>query len=436
MTRLSAPSSPQPQPDGSASLEGRLARLFETEVRMPLPSAFVLAALVLAFKAPDSLTNPQFWAEDGPVFFAQQRGRFAPLLFDTYASYLHLTPRFVAWIGSFVSVAQAPLVYCYAAWLLGAAALSSLRWLPMGPVPYVVILAGIALTPTNGEVFGTVTNVQWLFQFHVLAVVARFVTGERGQKPWQQALITLCVGLSGPFSAFGFAACIGLWLLSRVRIKGLSPERVHPGVEFWALGIAAITQSLVAVFSQSSANMADEPVTWLGSVRILSLLQLHALASEPLPRWLFRCWLLAASLATLALLREPRARSTLMGIYAFTVLQLAGVALKFAGSRSFVLATMDNADRYFVMSKAVLFWQVAILVATLTGARRLRPFALMALMFGLPRVYHTWLQRPIFPDLRWKEHAKRVSAGESLDVAIQPEGWKVHVVAEPIDAEP
>src|SRR5215472_2407952 len=92
---------------------------------------FALVFLLLVFRRPDALTNPQFWAEDGVQFFFSQitRGTWASL-FRPYAGYLHLIPRLVAAGASPLPARVAPLLYNFSALLIAtwSCTLFSLPW--------------------------------------------------------------------------------------------------------------------------------------------------------------------------------------------------------------------------------------------------------------------------------------------------------------------
>jgi hypothetical protein len=85
------------------------------------PALLVLAAmsLVLLWRRPDIPTNPQFWAEDGSVFFTQAREQGVMSLALPYAGYYHLAARGTAWAAArFPPPEYAPSAYAFASWLL------------------------------------------------------------------------------------------------------------------------------------------------------------------------------------------------------------------------------------------------------------------------------------------------------------------------------
>ena len=89
-------------------------RTVRSRARGPLSAAavFILIFLSLFLRRPDALTSPQFFAEDGRIFFHDQilYGGLESL-FTPYAGYLLIVPRCTALIGSWFPIAAAPLVY-------------------------------------------------------------------------------------------------------------------------------------------------------------------------------------------------------------------------------------------------------------------------------------------------------------------------------------
>src|SRR5262249_7289454 len=73
---------------------------------------FTLIFLLLVLRRPDAITNPQFWAEDGPVFYyGQITSSSWTVLFQPSAGYLQLLPRMVAALAALFPVGSVPLVF-------------------------------------------------------------------------------------------------------------------------------------------------------------------------------------------------------------------------------------------------------------------------------------------------------------------------------------
>ena len=78
-----------------------------------------ILALIVFLRSPANLLNPQFYAEDGYIFFqsAWERG-FLPSLLEPYSGYLHVVPRVVAGLALLVPLLKAPLVFNLAAFAI------------------------------------------------------------------------------------------------------------------------------------------------------------------------------------------------------------------------------------------------------------------------------------------------------------------------------
>ena len=78
-----------------------------------------LAALILIIRKTDALINPQFWAEDGTLFFLEQYKYGVSAFFRDYAGYLHLVPRVIALFAErFFPYSLIPTVYNYSSLLI------------------------------------------------------------------------------------------------------------------------------------------------------------------------------------------------------------------------------------------------------------------------------------------------------------------------------
>src|SRR5262249_41479009 len=71
-----------------------------------------LVAATLVARRPDAVTNPQFWGEDGFLYFRENLTLgFPRAVQNLYMGFPHLGQRMVAFVGGLVPVAAAPRVY-------------------------------------------------------------------------------------------------------------------------------------------------------------------------------------------------------------------------------------------------------------------------------------------------------------------------------------
>lgn len=164
------------------------------------------------------------WAEDAAVFMAQAHQFGVRSLITSYAGYLHLIPRVIAWIQMKVSSVQAAphffalccaVIVCFSsAWI--AKTLDTIR-----PSAAIAIALAPVLSPQNGEVFLTITNLQWML-FPLLLVLlweCVFQPPSRGYL-WRTALVAVLT-LTGPFGvlAWAFVAAGALYVLRQRRLS-------------------------------------------------------------------------------------------------------------------------------------------------------------------------------------------------------------------------
>jgi hypothetical protein len=396
----------------------------------PWWAALLASATVLALKAPDALIHPQFFAEDGVIFFADEWRVPWPLL-DPYAHYLHVIPRLVAKFATLFSVAHAPAIYNYCTWILASLALASLRHLRLGPLPFGVLLAGVALTPTSGEVFGTLTGLQWFLLFYQVSFLSRFALGDPSSAPLARALIGLLVGLTGPFSIFVALAATAIMAISMAQQRWAPdrPTSIRPTLEWACLSLSAAIQ-LYLVLSRGESQAGSLALGTLA--RLVSSLQRHTLGVRLLPSWLFQILLVALFVAVYRQLRDRRQRLLLLGLCMTAALQLLAVTRRSSVEAGTGLIKLRGSDRYYGFLKAFLFWLCACALLTLLA--RVRPrvrWAVLTVMMLVPAVTSGFaLQRHAFPSREWAEPARRLEAGEAMDVEIHPGGkWRVQLPA-------
>lgn len=166
---------------------------------------FPAALTILILRRPETLTQAEFWNEDGQVFYV---GSFFGTPFEqfsrSYAGYLHAVPRVVAWLERLVDTSIAPFVGNGIALLVVAGIASWIASdrlaaaLPSRP-SRIALAAQFVLLPGSWETLGSTTLVQfYLGIFLVLASLTASPT-----RRWVQAAeigALVLAGLSGPFS--------------------------------------------------------------------------------------------------------------------------------------------------------------------------------------------------------------------------------------------
>src|SRR5687767_9857018 len=125
--------------------------------------ATVLVALVIIYlRMPDNFIRPQFWGEDGALFFKWAHETGARGLFMPFAGYFSTMPWLVALAAKLFSPEWAPWIYNYTG--VGIALLAVyLATSPRLDMPLKPLLAlAIVTVPQGYETLGALANSMWI----------------------------------------------------------------------------------------------------------------------------------------------------------------------------------------------------------------------------------------------------------------------------------
>jgi hypothetical protein len=391
--------------------------------------AFVLAALVLALKAPDALTHAQFWAQDGAEFFLAQHGRLWPRIVDPLAAQFHLLPRLIAWVAIPFATVHAPLIYNLAALACAAAALASLRNLDTFGLSFAVVLATLALVPTNGEVFGSITNLQWLLQFYFVSMLARLCAGDQDTMvPLVRMILTATVALSCAFAMVAVMLVLSAWLELRSR-----SARARDGVtgyaspisgEWLVLALCAGLQGVAILLGAGTPRPA--PAAFDAYVLFVDSLPAHVFGAPILTGMLLL--VLMVLLLGLTLRRASARNKVFIGSLTLLVSFELVVTASQSSAEPGLFLSLQNGDRHFLLFKMFFWWLLAFVFARYVQRWRSASLGTIVVLLGANAVVMSaaLARRPLI-DLHWRDYAQRIDAGETVDVPVNPPPWQFHV---------
>ncbi|MBB5047015.1 hypothetical protein HNR60_001767 [Rhodopseudomonas rhenobacensis] len=358
-------------------------------VRVPIwIAAGLVGALVLFLRSPDVFINPQFWAEDGPVFWQDQAELGWRALFKPYAGYFNVAPRLVAALASWLNPAHAPRVFGLAAIALTLWSACTASTCVDDPRLGVLLAIGLLLPPIyGGEVFGNVTNTQWLMAPTLALLLA--------SKPAPNRVAFAAIaGLSGPFSVF---------LLPLAAARAIARKDIVAATIGAAglIQLAALSMAAATPLGQSEPDLAH----------LAGVVVFRCFVSSPV------CLVLGAAVLLYALLWRGHRWLRLCGLFLAAAVAL-GVVLKFMHAPDVLDAEVNGARYFYIPRVALLLCAVTLLfkdfVAALLGA-----LFVAAMLFADP----TALQKPAPPDARWRDHFR---AGAQL-IETNPPGFAVRV---------
>jgi hypothetical protein len=381
-------------------------------------------AALLVTRRIHAILHPQFYAEDGCVFWLEQYLHGWRALGIPYAGYLHLAPRVIAGIASWFDPAAAPALLCAGAILVHLAVVA---WLlsPRIELPAKPLLAlATVLVPHTCEVFTNVTNVQWpLALALILLALARDATSA-GQR-WFDRATLVGVGLTGPFVLF----LLPVFAL-RAWLRGGRESLVLLAL----CAVVAAVQAAVLVSSGLPVSGHEPDVRLLAAVLSCRLWG-TMFAGYRLPVVTESTGMaLAGAAASCALvaacLRKGPFRHARVCFATSWLMLAAAVAVKFWGEPQ-LLATASQGDRYFYLPHVLVLWWLVLEIAVSLAApraaprpRRARVAGLVAAALALAAVatgHRTFVERRR-PPMPWASELAPVRAGDPFSIPTLPEG--------------
>jgi hypothetical protein len=369
-------------------------------------AAVFLAALGAVFsRLPGAFLHPQFFAEDGWVWYQQAYNlHWLRSLGIAQAGYLQTFPRLVTGVALLFPMQWAPLIMSLAGaviQVLPVTALLSRRCAPWGPLRLRLLMAALYLaTPDAPEIHIVLTNAMW----H-LAVLQALLAFSLPPLTWRgrvsDVLLFAIGAISGPFCLLLLPCIFAWWWIRRER---------------WTLAVMGIAllgaaMQVLTILHSTRASQAPLGVTPLRLLRIMagsifidsmtgtggpylriSLLIVAAIGGLTIMVWGWRSAPLAgrlyisfAILVLIACLRDP--------------LLLPGTTPRWE-----VLANATGI-RYWFLPSLMFLWSAAWCASG--GESRLVRFAgLAVLLLTLVGVYREW-SYPSWPASHWRADVAR-----------------------------
>ncbi len=231
---------------------------------------FVLFSLVSVSRRVDSVTNPQFWAEDGTIWYADayHLGPFQPFLIPA-SGYFQSVSRLGAAMSLLVPLAFAPLLFNIIAigfQTLPAWFFLSRRFAHLVPSFALRFLMGLTYLglPSVFETHINLSNVQWRLSILLfLIIIAR--RDERIAWRFFDWFFLILAGLSGPFSIIAFPIA---WYY---RFRGSAGVRQSIGLLVALGGTAAIQLgSALLQMSHQARGVVTLGASLMGFFQILA----------------------------------------------------------------------------------------------------------------------------------------------------------------------
>jgi hypothetical protein len=373
----------------------------------------VLFAAAVFLKAPHQFANPQFWAEDGVVFFQGAQELGFDSLFVPYAGYFHLIPRLVAYLATFFPIVSAPIIYLYSSYFI----LLGIGWgylqLASTDLTRFFLIGSIVLVPIQGEVFLNLTNLQWLIAPFILAYF--FI--DAPSRLVFRFLLTMglfCVCLTGPFSIF-FAPFVAVFLL-------IQKITVYRFINFLILCSGALVQAIALLNSPrldksfSSFELFNNMVfiNFLGPLLLGKDIAQISSAMSYIVGGLFLVWII---ICILKLRKKDVLVSTCLFVLAFALLFLGFQA----SDKNFESSAFTIDQRYFYIPSILLIWLSGLLISRVHKLGFLGVAWFVLIGISALSSYSS----PPLVDYKWSETIR--DSNRSEIIPINPPNWKISI---------
>src|SRR5262249_36924164 len=240
--------------------------------------ATILAAIIIA-RRPDAVTNPQFWAEEGYIYFVENLTLgFGHAVGKLYNGYPNLAQRLIAMVGGWVPFAAAPRIYTTSAIALTALALASFslpgfRHLVRSDTLRSAFGVAAVSAPLGQEVLSTPTNLGWF-----LAVWLALLSVMRLPRRWWQVVALALAGCVAVFSTPLATVNVPLWLL-RVWRGAQRRDRVD-----LAIGVTLLAALvLVVTLTRNLGAFQPSAIPWRAAFDLPSCLSMMSYWWAALP---------------------------------------------------------------------------------------------------------------------------------------------------------
>jgi hypothetical protein len=370
--------------------------------------------VLLFCRRPDAFLNPQFWGEDGTIFFKEQIEYGFKSIVIPYAGYLHLTPRLIACAASLFPFSITPTIYNFfalsAMLFTGGALFSSRCRFPFKPL----LALSMIVVPHYGEVFMTVTNIQWYLCFLPLILLYSEPPVKSYQYFLDYLIIILC-GLTGPFI---------LLLLPLFFIKCfIQKSHYNYGILLTAF-LCALIQGWCFLKTGNGENMGTSGNinAWINLVGFRFFWQLFfgnrfSYLISPKILAIFAV-MTPALLLWYANSKEHR---YFIGSFLFFGLSVAlSLFYRVRSCPEIIAYDSMNAERYFYIPYVMTIWS---LIICLDSPKLFKRIAISGLLLLILNASSNQFRTIPFVDYKWKEYSEKIKTGEPVRIPINPPGW-------------
>ncbi len=400
---------------------------------------FVAAFIVVVLRRPDSILNPQFWAEDGVVWYsdAYNTGALRSLLLPVQG-YLQTISRLTAAFAQLFPFSSAPLIFNVVAITIQVLPVNVImssrftRLIPGFQVRLLLSLLYLAL-PNSWEVHANLTNAQWHLALLAFMVMVALPSA-RSLWRYFDTVVILMSGLSGPFSI----------LLTPVAVV-LCWRRREKWTFFLCMLLAAsaLLQTVCVVLTMKISRFQTPlGATSTNFVRILSgQVFMSVLFGQKGHEWILShvesysaLAIVVTAIGLMAVIYALREAPLELRLFIFFTILVFTSALISPQISQYApqwesMAIPGSGVRYWFFPM-LAFDAVSVWVLSRARPRSARICGLVIVTTMSIGVTADWRQ-PNYADLNFKKHAQKFESaakGSKISIPINPPGWQMRLI--------
>lgn len=404
----------------------------------------LVSVLIIISRRPDAITNPQFWAEDGAVWYANAYniGALKPI-FLAPAGHFETVPNVVAAIAQLFPLIYGPLIFNIVAIIIQLLPIILIisprfnKFVPSLPIKLFLILIYL-LMPNTSEVYINLSNSPWYLAVSASIVLLTEVSA-KSLWNWFDGAILFLSGLSGPFSVFLLPVAFLRWykLRSRPALRN-----------FFIIIITGLTQ-LSAVFSVGGRVNLPSELSLRSFLTILSRQIIWGSLIGPngydwvldkipwYPLFFAITTFFGLAIIVYALLKAPDELKlfTLFAGLNFFASLIASSAVVTESKSTWEVLSEANGIRYWLIP------MLAFMATLIWGARKTNPFVVRwiaifflscMILFSIKNYRHSINYKyPSYIDFHYRDEVKtflNLPKGEEMSIPINPSGWTMNLV--------
>ncbi|QNT78663.1 hypothetical protein [Entomobacter blattae] len=407
----------------------------------------ILLFIILIARRPDLLTNAQFWAEDGKVWYADAYN-FGILhsLTLPITGYFQTFSRLIASLSLLFPLLYAPLIYNLIALVVRVLVLTFFlgkRFDDIPIVPRVFTVFYAALLPNISEVHANVTNTHWYLALYAFLIIIAKPSKGIG---WgvHDFFITFIAAVSGPSPLFILPTLlIRFWAKEGVyglyNIKKLASYAVTPGV--LGLGLGCFVQISCVVMERQTriAASLDLGVNFEKFCKIISSRILNGFVPDSISDLPWQHPSLAVGITVVFFLavlwmlsyRDWRFLSVITFTFSLVAAALYTPVIASQSDVWSLFRIFGAAGRYFIIPQMCLFGVVAIGLYALIKSKNFQYLYIGCFSVTILGIGIKFFSLPPLPDYHWAQEVQKFNAAPSHSKVVlaipPPPEWTVEL---------